>query len=71
MNASIAYELFVGQITVEEFVAPFNGSVEKAVTHLMTEKLWEDDPSETLAPSNLADLITKYCELNLTEKNQK
>lgn len=62
MDAFTAYELFVGQVTVKEFVAPFDGNIKEAVAQLMDEKWWEGDDSGTPAPTNLADLITEYCE---------
>lgn len=67
MNASTAYEMFVGSITPEEFVKPFGGNIEMAVDQLMTEKWWETDNNGTPDPSDLAGLITEYVSLHLDQ----
>lgn len=66
MQPNQAYELFVGQITVQEFVKPFNGNVDAAIDQLMTEKWWESDENGTPAPNNLEELIRDYVESELS-----
>lgn len=56
-----AWELFVGLVTVEEFLQPFS-TADEAIDQLMTERWWEADPTGTPAPSNLPDLIREYIE---------
>ena len=60
MEFTEAYELFVGQITVQEFLAPFNGDVDQAIAQLMEEAWWTTEDCQ--APDNLPDLIRQYVE---------
>lgn len=55
-----AYESFVGQITPEEFIAPFIGSNDptaEAIRSLMSDWVW-DEP----APSWLESALYRYVE---------
>jgi hypothetical protein len=57
-----AYEVFVGQITPQEFVAPFHGNVDDAISNLINN--WEYDGNP---PSWLRDALCRY----VTEKLQR
>ena len=55
-----AYEIFVGQITPEEFIAPFVGSNDptaEAIRSLLSDWPWEET-----APSWLEDALYRYVE---------
>jgi len=62
MSPELAYEMFVGGITAQEFVAPFGGNVDSAINQLMAETWWEADDDGTPAPENLPELIREYVE---------
>lgn len=53
-----AYDLYVGMVTVDEFLAPFDGNVDQAVDQLMVEKWWSGEGDNY--PENLPDLIKDY-----------
>jgi hypothetical protein len=64
MSIQSAYELFVGQITPQEFLYGFD-SIQSAVSQLIAESWWKGDDYGTPAPDNLADLISRYVEKEL------
>lgn len=57
-----AWELFVGQLTPEEFTKGFS-SPGKAIDALMNEAWWEDGSGQS-APEDLADLLKEYISEN-------
>lgn len=56
-----SYAVFVGQITPQEFVAPFDGDLSRAIDNLETGVY--DEP----IPSWLKGAITRYVEEKLAE----
>ena len=60
-----AYERFVGQITPQEFVEPFDGEIEEAISSLISEDQWSfDEPP----PSWLEDALSRYISEKLESK---
>ena len=62
LSANQAYEIFVGVVSPQEFVAPFGGDIDAAIGQLMTERWWQSDASGTAAHENLPELIREYVE---------
>jgi hypothetical protein len=53
-----AYDRYVGLITVDEFLKPFDGDIDIAVDQLMTEQWWVAEGGSH--PDNLSELIKDY-----------
>ena len=50
------YELYVGQIPVEEFIRPFSGDIDKAIESLVDE--W---PYDCEIPGDFHSVLSRYC----------
>lgn len=55
------YNTYVGDISVENFIAPFNGDIEAAVDNLIKEKWWETAHVWT-SPDDLRESLISYCQ---------
>lgn len=58
MKPNEAYDLYVGMVTVQEFLAPFDGEVDQAIDQLMAEHWWSGEGGSH--PDNLPELIKEY-----------
>lgn len=63
VSDSKAYECFVGQITPQEFVKPFDGDVDAAIANLVGDGWCWDEP----VPSWLKDAVGRYVAERLGE----
>lgn len=64
------YDRFVGSITVQEFVSPFNGSITEAVDSLLKDNVFDyDGSSDAVPPFDLYESLIEYCERELEQDN--